>query len=176
MLLEIATHIFHRDYPSIYPHMLEEAANQIAEDVLFDISKKPEHFINGHDNFLPYYKFILRRRIGKVFVEFYKHKDIVFLDEYDEDLLAHDTPTPIDFLIRNDRSKIFVENVYNTITDCPRFGDRSEYLVWPMIASLLIQREDCLFDSLDFRDRVALRMILVLVDNEKSRLLNIHND
>jgi hypothetical protein len=175
MLIEIGDRMIYKEYNNKDQYMLYEAVNQIAEDVLLAISNHPEHYIDNHNNFYPYYRYVLKGRMNKVLVKFYEfYKQIVCLDEYDEEALNYaEFTTPYDVLNKSDQFKFFVHRVFSRIRACPRFKYKASYLVWPMIASLFLENSSVLFDNLNFRDRIGLRVMLALVDNEKSHIVDI---
>jgi hypothetical protein len=168
ILIDIGMRTVYKEYSNVDDYLLYEAVNQIAEDVLLSIQRQPAHFIYGYDNFYPYYRFVLKSRVGKVISDFYEfRKNVVSLDEYDEDALFVEFTTPYDTLKRNDRYAFFVGKIYSKISASPRFKYKANYLLWPMIVSLFLEDRSALFNSLGFRDRVALRIMLSLVESEK---------
>jgi hypothetical protein len=170
IMIHIGNKMIYREYGIIDQYLLDEAVNQIAEDILISIQKHPDRYVGKFDNFYPYFKYVLKSRMGRVVADFYEfRKDIVCLDEYDEEsLLYREFITPYDLLNRDNRFEFFIGRIYSKIRACPRFKYKARYLVWPMIVSLFLEDKNVLFDSLGFRDRTGLRMLLASIDNEKS--------
>jgi hypothetical protein len=64
---------------------------------------------------------------------------------------------PEDALIERDEVKSLVARVFSFLQSNPRTSANAKYLVWPAIYAFL-SGSDKIFDSLEFRDRCALRM------------------
>jgi len=179
MLIEISTKILFKDYRSVPEHQLDEAANLIAEDALLSISKYPERFIDGDNvSFYPYYKYTLRKKMGKVFADYYAyHRASTSLDVIDGRDFEYRfiSVMPFDILARRDRYKLFIKRVSRMIDACPRYIGKSKYLTFPLVMALLLEGHS-IFDNLDFRDRVGLRVILTLVHKKKSMLHEFYNE
>ena len=56
-----------------------------------------------------------------------------------------------------DEVRSIVDNVFSFLQSNPRTSVNAKYLVWPVIFAFL-SGSDKIFDSLEFRDRCALRM------------------
>jgi len=161
LLIGMGTRIIKSRYRAVDLFVLEDAIQQIAEDMLIRIYQDPTHFLD-FDNFYPYYRRAMLGRTAEFIKEFYgSYKRIVYLDEYDEtivDLPLHSILPPTDIMSRKDSFKQMIKEVLYKIENCPRFNQKPAYLIWPMILSILHQ-ENRFFDSLDFRDRVGLKIL-----------------
>jgi hypothetical protein len=160
MLIEIGERILYTRYRTDF-FVLEDATHQIAEDILLYISKDPNHYLYI-DNFYPYYKRAIICRAGQILKDFFNSFEHSVSLDYSNEIeiseLCSIMPSPIDLLIKKEDHEILVNRIYQKLKSCYRFSRSFKYLVWPMVVSILYQ-DNTMFDSLDFRDRVALKVM-----------------
>ena len=65
--------------------------------------------------------------------------------------------------------KIPIDSVSGILKNHPRFNDNYEYLVWPVIYSLL-HNNDAVFLGMNFRERCAIRVIQAQVMRAVTRI------
>ena len=164
ILLELTRRTLVTRYHSTSLFDLEDTLQQIAEDMLLNISRQPEHYFYP-DNFYPYCKRVVLIRASAYLKEFfdqYSHR--ISMDEYRDEVRC-ELPLPIDVLDRRDKYRIFINHIYFTLKGCPRFKKRRKYLLWPMVVSILYEQSQ-MFDSLGFKDRVGLRIMRCVVSKK----------
>ncbi len=175
LLVEMGVRTLGNTYRGASLFVLEDAVQHIAEDMLMVIAKEPKRFVCS--NFYYYYRRAVLGRTAQMLKDFYKsYEQIVSIDECDDsegDLSYFEYPfkvefSPIGALIKKDEYKSLVKRIYSKLRSCPRLCKCANYLLWPMIISIVYE-EHQFFDSLSFRDRVALRALRCVI-SEKSYL------
>jgi hypothetical protein len=153
--------------------MIRDWAFQLAGDTILVIYRNPKTFIH-HDNFFFYYRSALKNTSYKMFA--YKYallENFIPLDDYMNDYpMFADVNRADTSIIRRDDCRYLVDQTLNIISKFPRFGSRAKYLVWPIIFSL-VDRSDLLLDVPNFRDRIALRLLLRLVEQQLPGRLHV---
>src|SRR3954469_8692085 len=164
LLNEIAKRVIYSNYRGIETHLLDDTVAQASEDVLMLVYKSPEKYIN-HSNFFYYFKSAIRKRASSTLKHLYHlTKNIESLDDPDStgrvylDRMSASFPSADEILGRRDDVKILIDSVSRILKNHPRLSDRCEYLVWPVIDSLL-HDNDALFSGMNFRERCATRVI-----------------
>src|SRR3954465_2333860 len=164
ILNEIARRVIYSNYRGIETHLLDDTIAQVSEDVLMLIYKSPGKYIN-HSNFFYYFKSAIRKRTTSTLKHLYHlTRNIESLDDPDStgrvklDRMCDDFPSVDDIIGRRDDVKILIDSVSRILKNHPRLSDRCEYLVWPVIDSLL-HDNDAVFSGMNFRERCAVRVI-----------------
>src|SRR3954469_25160526 len=164
LFTEIAKRVIYSNYRGIEAHLLDDTIAQVAEDVLMLIYKFPEKYIN-HSNFFYYFKSAITKRASSTLKHLYHlTKNIESLDDPDStggvklDRMCDDFPSVDEILERRDDVKILIDSVSRILKNHPRLSDRCEYLVCPVIDSLL-HDNDAVFSGMNFRERCAVRII-----------------
>src|SRR5215217_3863245 len=164
LLNEIAKRVLYSNYRRIETHLLDDTIAQVSEDVLMLIYKSPEKYIN-HSNFFYYFKSAITKRASSTLKHlYYLTQDIESLDDPDStgrvklDRMSDDFPSVHDILERRSDAETLVNRVTGILKNYPFLSERYEYLVWPIIYSL-IHNNDKIFSDLSFRERCAIRVI-----------------
>jgi hypothetical protein len=164
ILLELTRRTLVTRYHDTSLFDLEDALQQIAEDMLLNISRQPEHYFYP-DNFYPYCRRVVLIRASAYLKEFfaqYSHR--VSMEEYKDEVECN-IPLPVDVLSQRDKYRIFINHIYFKLKGCPRFRKRRKYLLWPMVISILYEQSQ-MFDSLSFKDRVGLRIMRCVISRK----------
>ena len=164
LLNEIAKRVIYSNYRGIETHLLDDTIAQVSEDVLMLIYKSPEKYIN-RSNFFYYFKSAITKRASSTLKHLYHlTQNIESLDDPDStgrvylDRMSTGFPSVDDIIGRRDDARILVDTVSRILKNHPRLNDNYEYLVWPVIYSLL-HDNDKIFSEWSFRDRCAIRVI-----------------
>src|SRR3954462_7305792 len=164
LLNENAKRVIYSNYRGIETHLLDDTIAQVSEDVLLLIYKSPEKYIN-RSNFFYYFKSAITKRASSTLKHLYHFtKNIESLDGPDStgrvklDRMCDDFPSVDEILERRDDVKILIDSVSRILKNHPRLSNNSQYLVWPIIYSI-IHDNDKIFSDLEFRDRCAIRVI-----------------
>src|SRR3954447_25422377 len=164
ILNEIAKRVIYANYRGIETHLLDDTIAQVSEDVLMLVYKSPEKYIN-HSNFFYYFRSAIRKIASSTLKHLYHlTQNIESLDDPDStgrvylDRMSASFPSADDIIGRRDDVKILVDSVSRILKNHPRLSDRCEYLVWPIIHSLL-HDNDAVFSGMSFRERCAVRVI-----------------
>ena len=164
LLDEIAKRVIYSNYRGIATHLLDDTIAQVSEDVLMLVYKSPEKYIN-RPNFFYYFKSAITKRASSTLKHLYHlTQNIESLDDPDStgrfylDRMSAGFPSIEDILGRRDDVLILIDSVSRILKNHPRFNDNYEYLVWPVIYSLL-HDNDKIFSEWSFRDRCAIRVI-----------------
>jgi len=164
LLNEIAKRVIYSNYRRIETYLLDDTIAQVSEDVVMLIYNSPEKYIN-HSNFFYYFKSAITKRASSTLKHLYHlTQNIESLDDPDStgrvylDRMSDGFPSVEDILGRRDDAVILVDSVSRILKNHPRFNDNYEYLVWPVIYSLL-HDNDKIFSEWSFRDRCAIRML-----------------
>src|SRR3954447_15618331 len=143
LFTEIAKRVIYSNYRGIEVHLLDDTIAQVAEDVLMLIYKSPEKYIN-YSNFFYYFKSAITKRASSTLKQLYHlTQNIESLDDPDSigrvhlDRMSTGFPSVDDIIGRRDDVRIFVDAVSRILKNHPRLSDKGEYLVWPVIYSLL---------------------------------------
>src|SRR3954463_869254 len=143
ILNEIAKRVIYSNYRGIEVHLLDDTIAQVSEDVLMLIYNSPEKYIN-RSNFFYYFKSAITKRASSTLKHLYHlTQNIESLDDPDSigrvklDRMCDDFPSVDEILGRRDDAVILVDSVSRILKNHPRFNDNYEYLVWPVIDSLL---------------------------------------
>ena len=170
LLNEIAKRVIYSNYQGVETHLLDDTIAQVSEDVLMLIYKFPEKYIN-HSNFFYYFKSAITKRASSTLKHLYHlTQNIESLDDPDStgsvklDRMSDGFPSVHDILERRDDVEIFIDSVSKILKNHPLFNDRYEYLVWPILYSLLHDNDE-LFNvpTVSFRERCAIRIIKIQV-------------
>src|SRR3954463_3545822 len=160
ILNEIAKRVIYSNYRGIQSHLLDDTIAQVSEDVLMRIYKSPEKYIN-RSNFFYYFKSAIRKRASSTLKHLYHlTQNVESLDDPDStgrvylDRMSASFPSADDIIGRRDDVKNLIDSVSKILKNHPRLNDRCEYLVWPVIYSLL-HDNDAAFSELNFRERCA---------------------
>jgi hypothetical protein len=161
ILLEMAKKILHSDFGWLDKGLLDETASQVTEDVLILIHKKPECFTH-HENFIWYYRSASKNRGNSALTYLFSLiENTVYLDDMDHTTqLSGHLPRTDELAIRSDDIKTIIKSVEDMLRSTPRLKPSMQYLVWPIIFGLLRGSEE-MFNTLPFRDRTALRIIIL---------------
>jgi hypothetical protein len=172
ILVEMGTKLLHSDYKGLDFTVIEETSIQVSEDILIQITKHPERFLH-HDNFFYYYRSALRNQANSTLKYLY-----TLIRSY---VNIEDMPGSENFSVRNsrypraeyildtkDNMKLIVKSVILALTSTPRFSKATSFLMWPLVTCML-KNSDELFSSLSFRDRTALRVVLIRSMKSSSR-------
>jgi hypothetical protein len=164
ILNEIAKRVIYSNYRGIETHLLDDTIAQVSEDVLMLVYKSPEKYIN-HSNFFYYFKSAITKRASSTLKHLYHlTQNIESLDDPDStgrvklDRMSDDFPSVHDILERRSDAETLVNRVTGILKNHPFLSERYEYLVWPIIYSL-IHNNDKIFSDLSFRKRCAIRVI-----------------
>src|SRR3954451_5060619 len=164
LLNEIAKRVIYSNYRGIATHLLEDTIAQVSEDVLMLIYKSPEKYIN-RSNFFYYFKSAITKRASSTLKHFYHlTQNIESLDDPDSigrvylDRMSASLPLVDDIISRRDDAVILIDTVSRILKNHPRLSDGCEYLLWPVIYSLL-HDNDKMFSEWSFRDRCAIRVV-----------------
>jgi len=164
LLNEIAKRVIYSNYRGIETHLLDDTIAQVSEDVLMLIYNSPEKYIN-HSNFFYYFKSAITKRASSTLKHLYHlTQNIESLDDPDStgrvklDRMSDDFPSVHDILERRSDAETLVNRVTGILKNHPFLSERYEYLVWPIIYSL-IHNNDKIFSNLSFRERCAIRVI-----------------
>ena len=164
ILNEIAKRVIYSNYRGIETHLLDDTIAQVSEDVLMLIYKSPEKYIN-HSNFFYYFKSAITKRASSTLKHLYHlTQNIKSLDDPDStgrvklDRMCDDFPSVDEILERRSDAETLVNRVTGILKNHPFLSERYEYLVWPIIYSL-IHNNDKIFSDLSFRERCAIRII-----------------
>ena len=164
LLVELGRRVTGIRYPGLDSFLLDDARQQTAEDVLISISKQPEYFFCN--SLYSYYRKAVLGRCAQVFKDHYEeYEQFIAIDEdgaYGHSDIERD---PVDALVRKENYKYLVRRIYSKLKRSQRFHKKSDYLVWPMVVSILYE-ENQLFDGLDFRDRVGLRAVRAVISRK----------
>src|SRR3954447_20721633 len=143
ILNKIAKRVIYSNYQGIETHLLDDTIAQVSEDVLMLIYKSPEKYTN-HSNFFYYFKSAITKRASSTLKHLYHlTQNIESLDDPDStgrvylDRMSTGFPSVDDIIGRRDDVRIFVDAVSRILKNHPRLSDKGEYLVWPVIYSLL---------------------------------------
>jgi hypothetical protein len=74
------------------------------------------------------------------------------------------TPSADEVIERRDDLMTLIKTVQRILRDHPLFNRRCDYLAWPIIYSLFHDKYD-IFSRLDFRERCAIRIIQIQVED-----------
>jgi len=164
LLNEIAKRVIYSNYRGIETHLLDDTIAQVSEDVLMLIYNSPEKYIN-RSNFFYYFKSAIRKRVSSTLKHLYHlTKNIESLDDPDStgrvylDRMCDDFPSVDEILERRSDAETLVNRVTGILKNHPFLSERYEYLVWPIIYSL-IHNNDKIFSDRSFRERCAIRVI-----------------
>src|SRR5215217_7610866 len=164
LLNEIAKRVIYSNYRGIQTHLLDDTIAQVSEDVLMRIYKSPEKYIN-RSNFFYYFKSAITKRASSTLKHLYHlTQNIESLDDPDStgrvklDRMSDDFPSVHDILERRSDAETLVNRVTGILKNHPFLSERYEYLVWPIIYSL-IHNNDKIFSDLSFRKRCTIRII-----------------
>src|SRR3954453_18312351 len=164
LLNEIAKRVIYSNYRGIETHLLDETIAQVSEDVLMLIYNSPEKYIN-HSNFFDYFKSAVTKRASSTLKHLYHlTQNIESLDDPDStgrvylDRMCDDFPSVDEILERRSDAETLVNRVTGILKNHPFLNELYEYLVWPIIYSL-IHNNDKIFSDLSFRARCAIRVI-----------------
>jgi hypothetical protein len=156
--------VIYSNYRGIATHLLDDTIAQVSEDVLMLIYKSPEKYIN-RSNFFYYFKSAITKRASSTLKQLYHlTQNIESLDDPDStgrvylDRMSASFPSVDDIIGRRDDAVILIDTVSRILKNHPRLSDNYEYLVWPVIYSLL-HDNDKIFSEWSFRDRCAIRVI-----------------
>lgn len=174
LLVEMGVRTLGNTYRGASLFVLEDAVQHIAEDMLMLIAKEPMRFVCK--NFYYYYRRAVLGRTAQMLKDFYKsYEQLVSIDECDDedeegDFNYFEYPfkvefSPIGALIKKDEYKFLVKRIYSKLGSSPRFFKRPDYLLWPMIVSIIYEEHE-FFDSLSFRDRAALRALRCVISDK----------
>jgi hypothetical protein len=127
---------------------------------------------------LYYYRKVLKNDFIDLFR---KHKrlvgNFVYIDSsegIDTEISVQGTMrSPEDALISRDEVRSIVDNVFSFLQSNPRTSANAKYLVWPVIYAFLCDSVK-LFDSLEFRDRMALRTASTLAIRPSKSAMDLH--
>src|SRR3954447_13026196 len=143
LLNEIAKRVIYSNYQGVETHLLDDTIAQVSEDVLMLIHKSPEKYIN-HSNFFYYFKSAIRKRASSTLKDLYRlTQNIESLDDPDStgrvklDRMSDGFPSVHDILERRSDVETLIDSVSRILKNHPLFNDRNEYLVWPILYSLL---------------------------------------
>src|SRR5215212_8098016 len=164
LLNEIAKRVIYSDYRGIETHLLDDTIAQVSEDVLMLIYKSPEKYIN-RSNFFYYFKSAITKKASSTLKHLYHlTQNIESLDDPDStgrvklDRMCDDFPSVHDILERRSDAETLINRITGILKNHPFLTERYEYLVWPIIYSL-IHNNDKIFSDLSFRERCAIRVI-----------------
>src|SRR5215212_2117284 len=164
LLNEIAKRVIYSNYRGIETHLLNDTVAHVSEDVLMRIYNFPEKYIN-RSNFFYYFKSAIRKRASSTLKHLYHlTKNIESLDDPDStgrvklDQMCDDFPSVDEILERRDDAETLVNRVTGILKNHPFLSERYEYMVWPIIYSL-IHNNDKIFSDRSFRERCAIRVI-----------------
>ena len=164
ILNEIAKRVIYSNYRGIETHLLDDTISQVSEDVLMLIYESPEKYIN-HSNFFYYFKSAITKRASSTLKHLYHlTQNIESLDDPDStgrvklDRMSDDFPSVHDILERRSDVETLVDRVTRILMNHPLFQERYEYLIWPLLYSL-IHSNDKIFSEASFRERCAIRVI-----------------
>src|SRR6516162_2160979 len=161
-LLIIRERVLREGYrKEVESYILDDINHEAAADTVLAIMKDPEQFKDS-SNFLYYYRKVLKNDFIDLFR---KHKRLVGNFVYIDSSEGIDTEISLqgtirsaeDALIIQDEVRCIVDNVFSFLQSNPRTCANAKYLVWPVLYAFL-SGSDKIFDSLEFRDRCALRM------------------
>jgi hypothetical protein len=165
LLVEMGLYIVRKKYRRLEDFVQEESVYKIAGDVLMNIVQDPKKYHSEDGSFYPYFGWVLKSRMIHVLKENYERKQFIYVEQFSEELIdmifKHfhtDGNVPIEHIAKQERYTRFVSKVLRNLYHCPRFNHQYRYLAWPLIASV-VYAENRLFDSLDYRDRTALRVL-----------------
>jgi hypothetical protein len=180
LLNEIAKRVIYSNYRGIETHLLDDTIAQVSEDVLILIYRSPEKYIN-HSNFFYYFKSAVTKRASSTLKQLYHlTQNIESLDDPDStgrvylDRMSASFLSVYDTIARRDDVKILIDSVSRILKNHPLLSERCEYLVWPIIYSLL-HDNDAIFSGLEFRDRCAIRVIQAQVMSIVTRRIKQHH-
>ena len=166
LLNEIAKRVIYSNYRGIETHLLDDTIAQVSEDVLMLIYNSLEKYIN-HSNLFYYFKSAITKRASSTLKHLYHlTKNIESLDDPDStgrvylDRMSASLPSIEDILGLHDDVKLLVNSISNILKNHPLLSERCEYLVWPIIYSILHDNDE-IFSNLEFRKRCAIRVIQV---------------
>jgi hypothetical protein len=164
ILNEIARRVIYSNYRGVETHLLDDTIAQVSEDVLMLIYKSPEKYIN-HSNFFYYFKSAITKRASSTLKDLYRlTQNIESLDDPDStgrvklDRMCDDFPSVDEILERRSDAETLINRVTGILKNHPFLSERYEYLVWPIIYSL-VHNNDKIFSDLSFRERCAIRVI-----------------
>src|SRR3954471_2805486 len=164
ILNKIAKRVIYSNYQGIETHLLDDTITQVAEDVLMLIYKSPEKYIS-RSNFYYYFKSAITKRASSTLKHLYHlTQNVESLDNPDStgrvklDRMCDDFPSVHDILERRSDAETLVNRVTGILKNHPFLSERYEYLVWPIIHSL-IHNNDKIFSDRSFRERCAIRVI-----------------
>src|SRR3954451_21939212 len=152
LLNEIAKRVIYSNYRGIATHLLEDTIAQVSEDVLMLIYKSPEKYIS-RSNFFYYFKSAITKRASSTLKHLYHlTQNIESLDDPDStgrvylDRMSASLPSVHDILERRSDAETLVNRVTGILKNHPFLSERYEYLVWPIIHSL-IHSDDEIFPA-----------------------------
>src|SRR5215218_5563638 len=164
LLNEIAKRVIYSNYRGVEAHLLDDTIAQVSEDVLMLIHNSPEKYIN-HSNFFYYFKSAITKRASSTLKHLYHlTQNIESLDDPDGtgrvklDRMCDDFPSVDEIMERRSDAETLINRVTGILKNHPFLSERYEYLVWPIIYSL-IHNNDKIFSNLSFRERCAIRVI-----------------
>jgi len=177
-LLIIGERVLREDYrKKVESYILDDINHQAAADAVLAIMKDSEQF-KDNSNFLYYYRKVLKNDFIDLFR---KHKrlvgNFVYIDSsegIDTEISVQGTMrSPEDAFIIRDEVRSIVDNVFSFLQSNPRTSVNAKYLVWPVIYAFLCDSFK-LFDSLEFRDRMALRTASTLAIRPSKSAMDLH--
>src|SRR3954451_7034562 len=143
LLNEIAKRVIYSNYRGIQTYLLDDTIARVSEDVLILIYKSPEKYIN-RSNFFYYFKSAITKRASSTLKHLYHlTQNIESLDDPDStgrfylDRMSASLPSIDDIIERRDDVTIFVNSVSAILKNPPLLSENYEYLVWPIIYSIL---------------------------------------
>jgi hypothetical protein len=171
-LVVMGSKVLFQDVGGIEHSLVEEWVYILAEDTIIVIANNPEKFVH-QDNFFAYYKTALKITAKRMYAQKYEQQAIhIPIEEYMDDypVFAHIDRTDTN-LLKRDECGILIDSILKTIKKFPRFSTRANYLAWPVIFAL-IDRSDLVLDTPDYRDRIALRMLMRLIEQRIPGILH----
>jgi hypothetical protein len=137
--------------------------------------KDPERF-KDNTNFLPYYRKSLRSKYIDL-IRRNKPLKFVYVDISGgidhEFVMEGRVHGPEDGLIIREDIEGIVKSVFSFLNSNPYTSARSKYFVWPVIYAFLCGSLK-LWDSLEFRHRVALRTVSTLAIRRSGSAIDLH--
>src|SRR3954464_9473822 len=153
ILNEIATRVIYSNYRGIETHLLDDTVAQISEDVLMLVYNSPEKYIN-RSNFFYYFKSAITKRASSTLKHLYHlTQNIESLDDPDStervklDRMCDDFPSVDEIMERRSDAETLINRVTGILKNHPFLSERYEYLVWPIIYSL-IHNNDAIFSDM----------------------------